>query len=217
MGEMHLYAIGIDEFRDLFAGHAESARDLRGLAASAFPPPEQPRTVGLLDRLGPLFKRPENAPVIRPDVPTGHDLDDLVHGRDIAPERLTAAWTLIRLWLDAHSFGHVALPLDGARIEHLDFELGRVGVPSHLSMASLFNRKLGIPPKLLPGHAGGYTRAGHAVALRDAWKPILDEVDDETRSVARPLVTWLDEHEARAEKAHEAGRIPPDLVALYQP
>jgi hypothetical protein len=214
MGEVRLNAIGIDELRDLFSGSDAAANRLRELAVAAFPTPARavPRT--LLSRLGgPLVKRPLDAPIIRPGVPTGTDITDLVHGRDIPPHRLSAAWTLVRLWLDDNSWGSLVVEVD--RVEDLDFDLSRLGLDPRFSLGHLLNDQLALPLKALPGQATGHVRHGHALAMADAWRERVDDVPLAQASAVRDVVAWLDRFPGWAADANEAGRPAPDLVATY--
>ena len=44
------------------------------------------------------------SPVRRPDLPDGLDVERLLTGRHVPPERLAASWTLLRSWLDAKAW-----------------------------------------------------------------------------------------------------------------
>ena len=72
MGSLRLYAIGIDEVRAIFGAPEATATALRAIAAHRFPaaPSSAP---GLLGKLGPVFRRAPDAPVLRPGVPHGPD------------------------------------------------------------------------------------------------------------------------------------------------
>lgn len=95
MGELRLYAIGIDEVRDVFRASPELAAELRRVAETAYPPKTTPPAPGLLGKLGPLFRRPAGAPVVSPDTPVEADVADLLAARFIRPERQPAAWRLL--------------------------------------------------------------------------------------------------------------------------
>lgn len=216
MGEARLHAIGIDEVRDLFSGAPDAAAHLAHLAATAFPPEVTARPVGLLGKLGPLLRRPPGAPVVRPGVPTARDLDDLVHGRDLGPDRLSAGWALVRLWLDDRAWGQTVATLAEGDIDELDFALSSAGVPARLAFRQVFNDRLAIPVKALPGQATGYVRHGHALAMAEAWRPVLATLPNVLAGPARDLVDWLDGFAAWADDARTAGRPAPDLVATWR-
>ena len=65
MGELRLYALGIDELRGL-VGAGDKTAELREAARRAFAPAEQPKSRGLIGKLGPLFRRAPDAPVLAP-------------------------------------------------------------------------------------------------------------------------------------------------------
>lgn len=215
MGDMRLNALSIDELRDLFSGSAESAARLRALAAAAFPVETAPPAT-LLSRIGgPLTRRAPNAPVVRPSVPTGGDLNALLAGHYIAPERLTAAWALVRVWLDDASWGSLTLDIDEADINDLDFELGSAGLESRFALRKLFNDRLALPLPNAPGQATGYVRSSAALAMRDAWLPALGGVGGRHAEAARRVVAWLEGFDDWCRAAEQAGRPAPDLIASY--
>ncbi|MFT3876888.1 MAG: hypothetical protein QM708_10775 [Propioniciclava sp.] len=215
MGTVSLHALGIDEFRDVFAGSEAVAARLRALAAATWPPSPEPRT--LLGKLGPFSRRGVGAPVMRPGVPTGHDLDDVVHGRDVSPARLSAAWALVDLWLTNAAWSAVTLTATEADFDALDFALAKVGVPARLGLRNLFNDAVGVPLKRQPGQATGYVRGTHATAMASAWAQALPDLEDGPRAHAERLASWLSGFPEWARKAEEAGRTAPDLLADYRP
>lgn len=212
MAQLTVYAIGLDELRDLFSGAPERATELRELTTAAFP--EEPRaSVGLLDKLGPLTGRPVGAPLVRPGVPTGRDLADVLAGRDVAPDRLPAAWRLVELWLDHRCWGRLDLTLDRASADDLDFELGSLGVAPSASVAALFRGALAIPLRNRPGQVTGYLRHARARALREAWRPHLAALSPRNAGTAQQVVTWLGGLEEWEGAAAASGRPAPDLVS----
>src|SRR5690606_40003393 len=80
MGELRLYAIGIDEVRGMFGARPDEAQRLREIAARALEPEPVAPSGGLLSRLGPIFRRPPGAPVISPTQPQPADLEALLAG-----------------------------------------------------------------------------------------------------------------------------------------
>lgn len=215
MAEVVLHAIGVDEVRELFSGSPDAVARLRLLAAAAFPT-TRPPSVGLLSKLGPLLRRPPDAPVVHPGVPTGRDLDDLAHGRDLPPERLSAGWALVRLWLDDRAFGRLGLTLTEPALDDLDFALGAAGVDARLGFRKLFNDQLAIPLKPLPGQASGYVRSAHAAAMADAWRAVADDLPGDSVTTARLVADWLAGLPLWSTEARDAGRPAPDLVATWQ-
>lgn len=216
MGEVRLHAIGIDEVRELFSGSPDAAARLTDLALAAFPAPARTPTVGLLGKLGPLVRRPPDAPIVLPGVPTARDLAALLAGRDLPPDRLAAGWALVRLWLDDRGWGHLAFTLAEAELDDLDFALSAGGVDARFALRKLFNDQVALPVKALPGQVTGYVRYAHARGMADAWRPALGGLPGPVAGVAGEVVAWLDRFEAWAHEARDAGRPAPDLVAAWQ-
>ncbi len=218
MGTVSLYAVGIDELRGLFTGTDATVARLRALALEAWPPAPAPGPPGtLLGKLGPFSKRAFAAPIVRPGVPTGRDLDDVAHGRDVAPERLGAAWALVDLWLEHACWGDLRTSTTDAGSDSLDFSLALAGVPARFGLRQLFNDAVAIPLKRQPGQAMGYVRGAHAIAMASAWKTALPILDTHAHPDAARLAAWLARFGEWSEKADEAGRPAPDLIADYRP
>ncbi|HOA89920.1 MAG TPA: hypothetical protein PKG79_11245 [Propioniciclava tarda] len=215
MGELRLTAIGVEALGTLFSGSPAIEEHLRGVAAAAYPPEVTPRRRGLLGKVGPITVVPDGAPIVKPGVPTNQDLHDVTHGRFVKADRLTAAWTLVRLWLDACGWPSLALDLDEAHMNDLDFELATGGVETRYALRRLLNDKLSLPLRTAPGQVTGYVDFDHARALRDAWRPALDTLSPHNRAVALHVVGWLGGLESWASYARPAGQPLPDLIASY--
>lgn len=215
MGELRLSAVGIDELRDLFSGSPAVEPYLRALAAQAFPPEPVPARRGLLGKVGPLTRVPPDAPVIRPGVPTGIDLANVVRGRFVTPDRLDAAWALVRLWLDNVGWSTLVIPLDEQLMSELDFELATGGVETRFALRGLLNERLAIPLRNAPGQVTGCVRFEHAAAMRDAWAPAVRTLSPHTAPIAQWVVGWLGGLDAWANAARQVGRPLPDVVASF--
>lgn len=216
MGTLFTYAVGIDELRELCSGSDATAATLRSLAAEAFPAPPPPPHTGLLGKLGPFSRRGVGDPIVRPGVPTGRDLDDLVHGHDIAPARLSSAWALVDLWLAHTSWSSGRFPLDAHTLDALDFDLVLAGANAQLGLRRVLNGQLALSVKPLPGQVSGYVRGTQAVTMASGWRYALPRLDERSRPIAGPLTDWLGGFEEWRDAAAAAGRPAPDLVALFR-
>lgn len=151
MADMRLSAIAIDDLRDLFSRAtrtpASGRASWRPLPSPAPPAPRR----GVLHKLGgPLLRRAADAPVVCPGVPTGNDLNDLLAGRDVPGDRLSAVWTLVQLWLADRAWGQLDLAITEDRLNDLDFELATSWRPGGVH-SKVFNGRLSVPVKALPG------------------------------------------------------------------
>lgn len=215
MGSLRLYAIAIDEVRDIFSAPEETAAALRAIAADRFAEP-RPAAPGLLGKLGPVFRRAPDAPVARPGVPSGADVDALLAGRYVQPHRLAAAWTLLEAWLEAMSWGTLADEFTESGLNEFDFDLARAGVPSRYGLQDLLKTDLGIAMMPCPGLASGYATLDHALAMGAAWRPAVPDLPAASRPVAQSILAWLDGFAGWAEAAPGRHRPPPDLVAVLR-
>lgn len=215
MGSLRLFAIGIDEVRDMVGAPPETAAVLRGLAAARFDP-SPPPSPGLLGKLGPLFARAVDAPVTRPDQPTRADVDTLLSGRFVAPDRLPATWTLLEAWLEALAWGTWSTELDETALAEIDFDLARAGVPARYGVRDLMQGMLGLALHPSPGLVAGYCRLAHALATADAWRAAEPALVPPTADLVRQLTPWLESFGVWADRAGDAGRPQPDLVSVFR-
>ncbi len=215
MGSVRLYAIAIDEVRDIFRASEETAARLRSIAADRFAGPA-PSMPGLLGKLGPVFRRAPDAPVVRPDVPSGSDVDTLLSGRYVAPHRLGACWTLLETWLDVLAWGSVGRDVTETQLNDFDFDLVRAGVPARYGLRSLLKTGLGIAMMPCPGLATGWASLDHARAMADAWRPAVPVLEPAHSDAARGLLAWLDNYPGWVAAAAQHGRPAPDLVAVLR-
>lgn len=215
MGSLRLFAIGIDEVRDLVGAPPETAAALRAIAAAHFGP-ETPSTPGLLSKLGPLFARAVDAPVIRPDQPTRAEVDALLAGGFVPPERLPAAWNLLEVWLAALAWGTWRTEVDVSVLTEVDFDLARAGVPARYGVRDLLQSGLGIALRPAPGLAAGYCRLAHVLATTEAWRSAEAALTPETAGVIADLRAWLETFATWAIQAPEAHRPEPDLVIVFR-
>lgn len=216
MGTVSLHAIGIDELRDAFSGTDAAVARMRAIALAVWPPEDPPARRGLLDKLGPFSRRAVGAPVVRPGVPTGRDVDDVASGRDVPPGRRSAAWALVDAFVDATAWGVLRLDAEDRTIDALDFALASAGLPSHFGLRQLFNAATALPIKRLPGMAGGYVRGDRAEAMASAWAEALPGIDPAAAPLAGRVTAWLAGFPRWAADADQTGRPAPDLVVWYR-
>ena len=213
MGSLRLYAIAIDEVSEIFGAPESTATALRAIAAHRFP--AAPATApGLLAKLGPVFRRAPDAPVVRAGVPSGSDIETLLAGRYVPPHRLSACWALFEAFVEAMAWASTSQPVSEAELNDFDFDLVRAAVPSRYGLRQLLRADLGIPMLPCPGLATGFAHAEHATAMAQAWRtglPLLSPVD---QPIGQSLLAWLDQYPEWAAKAPDNHRTPPDLVAL---
>jgi hypothetical protein len=214
MPEVRCWAIGIGEVRTLFAGDPAVRDVLVGLVEpfeSTVTPARQP---GLLGKLGPLLRRPPDAPVIPLGTPTRLEAEAIVHGRYIAEPRLDAAWHLVRRWLDRSAVDAVHLDLDDHGLDSLDFDLARAGVGSQHGVRHLWRRDASLPLRPAPGMTVGYLRHVDAVALGADWAQAVATLDGASAAAATTVVGFLTRLSDAGDSESGAGRPAPDVVTI---
>ncbi|MGO4958476.1 hypothetical protein ACTQ49_14630 [Luteococcus sp. Sow4_B9] len=225
MGEARLYAISINEVRDMFGATAPVAGMLRRISAESlrtYRPQEaaQPGADaqrggrGMLNRLGPLFKRPAHAPLVPHGSPLPSDVETLIAGRFVAPERLDASWELVDGWLSHRAFGQHRLERTGQQLEQLEFELTRAGLPSQYGIGKLMALDAQIPLRPSPGMTVGYCKHAHVLATAKALDAVLPEVLPESHARAADLAVFLGRFQEWGGAARTSGRPQPDLFVI---
>ncbi|MGC3994355.1 MAG: hypothetical protein QM779_09655 [Propionicimonas sp.] len=215
MGSVRLYAISIAEVRGIFGASDETSTALRAVAADRFGG-STPALPGLLGKLGPVLRRAPDAPVLRPDVPSGSDVDAVLSGRHVPPHRLDACWTLLEAWIDVLARDSIGRDCTEAQLNDFDFALARAEVPARYSLRSLLRTDLEITLLPAPGVVAGWASHEQALDLADAWRSALDRLDASTREVAGTILAWLDRFPGWAADARQQDRAAPDLVAVLR-
>lgn len=203
-------AISIDEVRDIFGASPEFAERLRALATEHFAPPVERRRGFIAG----LFRRD---PIVetRPDRPTMTDLENLLAGRYVAPERTTASWVLLDGWLQRLGWGQLELPLFPAELNDLEFDLARSGLSSQFAIRKLLAGEAQLPLRAPAGVRVGYAKFAHVVATRDALHEVLPRLTEANRERLGQLIAFLDGFDSWEQVAANSGRPRPDLLGQW--
>lgn len=195
MRTLRLYGIGIDAVRDIFGADPELAERLRASARTlGDATPAERRT--LLGKLGPLFKR---APATEVDAnrPLARDVDALLSGGYVPPDRASQSWQVMHVWLGDLADCVTTVTIDD--LDDVEFDLARVGLSSEFSLRRLAERDLGIPLRPLPGQVVGYAKHRQAVETHHELARVLaDPLDDAplrsgTQDAIQPLMAFLEQ------------------------
>ncbi|MEL4503782.1 hypothetical protein AAEX63_02620 [Luteococcus sp. H138] len=216
MGELHMYAICIDEVRDMFGATPELAGALRKIASDAFRVPQVEKSApGRLGKLGPLFWRAPDAPVVPHGTPLPTDIEALLAGRFIKPERLETCWRVVDAWLAERSLARHELDRTPQQIDQLEFELTRAGLPSQYGIGKLMSLDAQLPLRPPAGMRVGYCKHAHVVASGRALRDCLEQVLPHSRERAERLADYLMGFEALADQARREDRPAPDLFVTF--
>lgn len=180
-------AIPIDDVRDIFGAAPGLASRLREAAAARFakPAPTRHRWFGPVLKRDPEFTLDATAP-------SKDDVDNLLHGAFVPPERLAPSWTLLISWLEELSIAVERVGWDPGRSDDMEFDLSRAGLNSDYALRNLAERDLGITLRPLPGQIAGYAKHVQARETFEALTAIHSA--DEVRPwlpVVDPLLTVL--------------------------
>lgn len=229
MGELRLWAIDIETVRELTPASPMLAGRLRSAAAERFRVPEaENRPTGLVHKLGPLLRVPVDAPRLPPGMPSHNDVEHLVAGRFVTPDKLPKAWTILEAWLDDLCWGrtdvrfeHPAAPgtahaapgsLDP--VDQAELDLARAGLSSEVGLRRLLGRDAQLRVRPLPGTTVGYCRHEHVLATAAALSQVVGQVEARSSLVAHQVLDHLQHYPEWAEQARAAGRPAPDLFGV---
>ncbi|GAA2111992.1 hypothetical protein GCM10009841_35260 [Microlunatus panaciterrae] len=216
MGELRLYAIGIDEVRGIFGAPPQEAERLRGIATKVLAPPAVAQKTGLIGKLGPIFRRVPAAPVMSPTAPTPHDVDVLVSGAYIPPDRTAASWRALEVLVSGSAWGATRMALTPQALDDLDFALARGGVSAAVGLRHLLSSTTSVNLVPVPGLTVGYHPYEKALAMASAYRAAMPEVKTaEQQEMLAALISWLDGFRPWADVAQSLARPVPDLVGFW--
>jgi hypothetical protein len=216
MGELRLYAVGIGEVRGMFGASPQVAEHLREVARRAFAPPAVEARSGLLSKLGPIFKRVPATPVISPTQPEPHDVEVLLAGAYVPPDRTGATWRLLETLVQGIAWGSTRMSLTPQSLDDLDFTLARGGVSASVGLRHLLNSTLSLNLVPVQGLTVGWHPHDKAVAMAAAYRSAIQDIKtDEQREMIKSLTSWLDGFLPWAQVAASLGRPVPDLVGFW--
>ena len=188
MQQLVACAIAIDDVRDIFGASPALADRLRASAATHFArPAPEPRSW-----LRPLLRR-DPSTAIDPAAPSSADVDALLDGGYIAPDRVAPSWRVLIAWLEELAAATRRVVWDEAAFERTEWNLARAGLNSDYSLRSLADRDLGISLRIPPGQVAGYAKHVHAVETLAGLRSAFDhpELTDEDRRFLTPIVEVL--------------------------
>lgn len=210
---MLLFTIGIDEVRDMFGATAPLAAELRTISgpflSEAVPTRHRAR------RAHRAHATPDPHEASGSRALDAAELEELIAGRYIEPQRLTSAWRMVTIWLGALCWDHAQLDATPEQLSGWDFQLAVAGLASQFSLARLEGRDAQVPLLPAPGLRVGYVRRSHVLT---SWRHIeqcLPVLDEPTRAAIAPVTDLLARFEQWADPAHAQGRPEPDLFTLW--
>jgi hypothetical protein len=216
MGELRLYAVGIEEVRGMFGASPQVAEHLREVARRAFAPPTVEARGGLLSKLGPIFKRVPATPVISPTQPEPHDVEVLLAGAYVPPDRTGATWRLLETLVQGIAWGSTRMSLTPQSLDDLDFALARGGVSASVGLRHLLNSTMSLNLVPVQGLTVGWHPHHKALAMAAAYRSAIQDIKtEEQREMIKSLTTWLDGFLPWAQVAASLGRPVPDLVGFW--
>lgn len=211
-----MYAVGLDEVRSIFGAPDDRAAHLREVARRAFTPEADPARTGLLGKLGPIFRRPPAAQVVSPTQPEPHDVEVLLAGAHVRPERTGATWRVLETLVCDLAWGSTKLSLTPQALDDLDFALARGGVSSSVGLRHLLDSTAALNLVPVQGLTVGWHRYETALAMAGAYRVALPQLKTpEQQETAAALASWLDGFVPWAQVAANLNRPAPDLVGFW--
>lgn len=181
-----LYAIAIDDVRDMFGADEALADELTRAAMGAFPD-QRPRRRSFL----PLTRRPPEL-VVDHTAPTRDDLSILLSGGYVDPDRMPATWRLFRALMEHRSSAHITVDVAPEAFEAAEFDLARAGLDTFYSLRRLGDRQLGVPLRGLEGRITGYAKHVHVIETAAALRAVIADVEPTTRGIVDQVLGMCD-------------------------
>ena len=200
----------------MFGASPAVADHLREVARHAFAPPPEDSRHGLLSKLGPIFRRVPATPVISPTQPEPQDVEVLLAGAYVPPDRMGATWRLLETLVQGIAWGSTRMSLTEHSLSDLDFALARGGVSASVGIRHLLenNPSLNLIP--VQGLTVGWHRHEKALAMAGAYRSAMPQIKtDEQREMINSLAIWLDGFVPWAQVAASLGRPVPDLIGFW--
>ena len=188
MQRLVVYAISIDDVRDIFRAPPRLAQRLRAVAAERFATPRPARR----SWFAPLMRR-DPATEVDASQPLSSDVEAMLSGSYIAPQRAPQCWRLFTVWLEELAAAHRSLPWDSEAFEQAEWDLARCGLNSDYSLRSLADRRLAVPLLPQPGQVVGYAKRVHALEALEDYRQVLanPECSPASRAWLEPVVEVL--------------------------
>jgi hypothetical protein len=216
MGELRLYAVGLDEVRGVFGASPELAPRLRAMAQQAFTPPAEEARSGLLSKLGPIFRRPPTVQVISPTQPEPRDVEALLAGGYVRPDRTGATWRVLETLVCGLAWGSTRMSLGSEALDDLDFALARGGVSAAVGLRHLLDTGAGLNLVPVQGLTVGYHPFATALAMAGAYRAAMPQIKStEQQQLINALAGWLDGFVPWSQSAAAQGRPVPDLIGFW--
>lgn len=211
-----MYAVGLDEVRGIFGAPEDRAAHLRDVARRAFTPEPEPARGGLLGKLGPIFRRPPAAQVVSPTQPEPHDVEVLLAGAHVRPERTGATWRVLETLVCDLAWGSTRLELTTTALDELDFALARGGVSSSVGLRHLLDSGPGLSLVPVQGLRVGWHRYETALAMAGAYRAAMPQIKTaEQQEMVAALASWLDGFVPWSQVAASLHRPVPDLLGFW--
>jgi len=200
----------------MFGASPQVAEHLREVARRAFAPPAVEARSGLLSKLGPIFKRVPATPVISPTQPEPHDVEVLLAGAYVPPDRTGATWRLLETLVQGIAWGSTRMSLTPQSLDDLDFALARGGVSASVGLHHLLNSTMSLNLIPVQGLTVGWHPHHKALAMAAAYRSAIQDIKTkEQREMIKSLTSWLDGFLPWAQVAASLGRPVPDLVGFW--
>ncbi len=216
MGELRLYAVGIDEVRGIFGASPSTTDQLREIAQQVLAAPAHDERPGLLAKLGPIFRRVPASAVISPTQPEPRDVEVLLAGAYVPPERTGATWRLLETLVQGIAWGSTRMSLTPQALDDLDFALASGGVSAAVGLRHLLSTTTSFPLVPVHGLTVGWHPYDKALAMAGVYRSAMPQIKtDEQRDLINALVSWLDGFIPWAQVAVSLRRPVPDLVGFW--
>ena len=132
-------------------------------------------------------------PVISPTQPEPQDVEVLLAGAYVPPDRMGATWRLLETLVQGIAWGSTRMSLTEQSLADLDFALARGGVSAAVGIRHLLNTKASLNLIPVQGLTVGWHRHEKALAMAGAYRSAMPQIKtEEQREMISGLAIWLD-------------------------
>lgn len=189
MESLRLYPIKIALVSKMFAANESFASSLRELTSEILPKNNPRKTK--LSQLVRLWNSPSKAPDSNNNSPSQDDIDRMLHGLEIAPERRPQAWQIFECWVRGISYSNWITEVSKEQLNKLESHGIKLGIPAEYVLSKLFITKLEIPLSEYPELQNGYVNYQFIEGFYLAWKEIMPSISANISAAETQILTDL--------------------------
>lgn len=189
MESLRLYPIQLALIPKMFAADESFASSLRELASDILP--KNSSAKGKISQLITFWRNPIGNPNSSNVLPSQRDIDRLLGGLTIAPERQPQAWQIFECWVRSLGYSRWHKEVSRETLNHLETQGTKLEIPTEYGLSKLFINKLDIPLSEYPELQNGYVDYQFVEGFYLSWKEVLPKISAMENQVLTDLLVFF--------------------------